>query len=61
MSKKLTPGWYLLSPAGEAGPYPSREAALLARPPGRSWPLRRVNDCRCGGLCDSTEPCPMAR
>lgn len=58
---KPVPGWYLQSPAGPAGPYRWRDDALTARPPGTTWPIFRVHECRCGGLCDSTEPCPMAR
>lgn len=55
------PGWYVQTPAGLAGPYRYREDALAARPPGERWPVRYVSDCGCGGLCDSTEPCPMRR
>lgn len=56
-----TPGWYLLTPAGLAGPYRWREDAVRARPVGTLWPVQRVREpCGCGGLCDSTEPCPMA-
>lgn len=60
MRRDLRPGWYVATPAGDAGPYRWRDDAVTARPPGTTWPIFRVPEpCGCGGLCDPGEPCPV--
>lgn len=35
----VTPGWYILTPGGWAGPYRDRQRAIDCRIPGVSWPV----------------------
>lgn len=48
---------------GFEGPFPFREEALDRRQKlgDMSIGIEKINDCGCGGLCDSTEPCPMRK